>query len=142
MKRRRLLILVLAVVLAPCTLLADAPGQSAVQVTTLSRTAVTSGGEPIELPRRNVEVTFSIYEIAPGARLPEHMHPFARYGYLLAGRLRVTNTETGKSAEFKAGDVIIETIGHWHRAENIGGEPVRLLVIDQTEKGRVNTVLR
>jgi quercetin dioxygenase-like cupin family protein len=132
----------LILTLLPFKLLADEPGQSSIKVTTLSSTTVTSSGEPIELPHRDVELTASIYEIPVGAKLPEHMHPFARYGYVLAGTLRITNVESGKSNVFKAGDFIVETIGHWHRAENIGDEPVRLLVIDQTEKGKENTILR
>ena len=38
-------------------------------------------------------VDVSIHEIAPDATLHEHKHPFARYPYVLAGTLRVTNTE-------------------------------------------------
>jgi hypothetical protein len=51
-----------------------------------------------------------------------------------------TNTETRKSVDYHAGDFILETIGHWHHAQNIGNEPIRLVVIDQVEKGRENTV--
>jgi quercetin dioxygenase-like cupin family protein len=86
--------------------------------------------------------TVKVTKLPVGATLPEHQHPFPRYGYMLAGTLRITNTETGKSAEYNAGDFILETIGHWHRAQNIGNETIRLVVIDQVEKGRDNTILR
>jgi quercetin dioxygenase-like cupin family protein len=61
---------------------------------------------------------------------------------MVAGALRITNTEAGKGVEYDAGDFILEAIGHWHRALNIGNEPIRLVVIDQVEQGRGNTILR
>jgi quercetin dioxygenase-like cupin family protein len=114
----------------------------AVKITPLLRTAVTSSGQPIVLPQGNIQLITSIYEIAPGAKLPEHEHNSQRYGYLLSGRLRITNTETGKSEEYKPGDFIVESRGQWHKAENIGAEPIKLLVIDQVEPGEKTTVLR
>lgn len=81
-------------------------------------------------------------EIAPGATLPVHKHPFPRYAYVEGGTLQVTNVETGKSTTYKSGDFIIEMIGQWHQATNVGADPVKLLVIDQVEEGIKNTVLR
>ncbi|RVC78918.1 cupin domain-containing protein, partial [Mesorhizobium sp. M4A.F.Ca.ET.022.05.2.1] len=43
---------------------------------------------------------------------------------------------------YKTGDFIVEMIGQWHQATNIGDSPVKLLVIDQVEQGAKNTVLR
>jgi quercetin dioxygenase-like cupin family protein len=114
----------------------------AVKITPLLSTAVTSSGQPIVLPQGNIQLVTSIYEIAPGAKLPEHEHNAQRYGYLMSGRLRITNTETGKSDEFKPGDFIVESRGQWHKAESIGTEPIKLLVIDQVEPGDKTTVLR
>ncbi|TIU12036.1 MAG: cupin domain-containing protein, partial [Mesorhizobium sp.] len=82
------------------------------------------------------------FGIAPGATLPVHKHPFPRYAYVEAGTLQVTNVETGKSNTYKSGDFIIEMIGQWHQATNVGADPVKLLVIDQVEEGTKNTVLR
>jgi quercetin dioxygenase-like cupin family protein len=113
-----------------------------VEINPLLTTAVTASGQPIVLPRGNVQVVTSTYEIAPGAKLPEHKHIYERYGYLMSGQLRITNTETGKSVEYKPGDFIVESRGQWHKAENIGAEPIKLLVIDQVEPGKNNTVLR
>ncbi|MEJ0094950.1 MAG: cupin domain-containing protein [Methylocella sp.] len=115
---------------------------STVVVTPVLSTTVTASGQPIILPQKDAQVLASIYEIAPGAVLPEHKHPYPRYGYVLSGTLRVTDTETGKSAVYKAGDFIVETIGHWHQGANIGAEPLKLLVIDQVEKDQSNTILR
>jgi quercetin dioxygenase-like cupin family protein len=113
-----------------------------IKVNPLLNTTVTAGNQPIVLPQGNIQVITSMYEIPPGAKLPEHMHIYQRYGYMLSGELRVTNTETGKSLDYKPGDFIIESRGEWHKAENIGAEPIKLLVIDQMEPGENNVVLR
>src|SRR5262245_22553121 len=86
-----------------------------VVVTPLMKTTTTTGGGQIVLPQKDAQVIVSTYDIAPGAVLPVHKHPFPRYAYVLAGHLKVTNTETGKSAEFKPGDFVIEDLGQWHK---------------------------
>ncbi|CAH1673415.1 Quercetin dioxygenase-like cupin family protein [Chelatococcus asaccharovorans] len=117
------------------------PAIQGVLVTPLLSTTTTASGQPITLPRGNAEVIVSTFDIAPGATLPVHKHPFPRYAYVLAGDLRVTNTETNKSDDYKTGDFIVEMIGQWHRGTNIGATPVKLLVIDQVDKGASNTIL-
>ncbi|ESX74204.1 MULTISPECIES: cupin domain-containing protein [unclassified Mesorhizobium] len=140
------------IILAPTLLLAaalfannaqalDASGTPVV-VTPLASRTETASGQPITLPQKNVQVLVSAYQIAPGATLPVHKHPFPRYAYVEAGTLQVTNVETGKSNTYKSGDFIIEMIGQWHQATNVGADPVKLLVIDQVEEGTKNTVLR
>jgi quercetin dioxygenase-like cupin family protein len=113
-----------------------------VTVNPLLTTSTTASGQPIVLPQGNVQLITSMYEIAPGAKLPEHEHNSQRYGYLLAGQLRITNTETGKSQEYTPGDFIVDSRGQWHKAENIGTEPIKLLVIDQVKPGESTVVLR
>ncbi|QPC92549.1 cupin domain-containing protein [Mesorhizobium sp. INR15] len=113
-----------------------------VVVTPLASRTQTASGQPITLPQKNVQVLVSTYDIAPGATLPVHRHPFPRYAYVQAGTLQVTNVETGKSNTYKSGDFIIEMIGQWHQATNVGDGPVKLLVIDQVEEGAKNTELR
>ncbi|MCX7302906.1 MAG: cupin domain-containing protein [Hyphomicrobiales bacterium] len=120
----------------------DSGAANPVVVTPVRSTTVTSTGQPITLPQKNVEVAASIYDIAPGTRLPVHKHPFPRYAYVLAGTLQVTNVDTGQSDTFKTGDFIVEMIDEWHFGANVGADPVKLLVIDQTEAGAAATVLR
>jgi quercetin dioxygenase-like cupin family protein len=105
-------------------------------------TTVTSSGQPIVLPQKDAQVVVSTYEIPPGATLPEHKHPFPRYGYVLSGSLRVINDDTGKSEDYKTGDFILEAVGQWHRGMNPGSDPLKLLVIDIAEKGQPTTVLK
>lgn len=118
------------------------PAPQPVVITPLASTEVTAAGQPIVLPGADTRVVASMFEIAPGAALPVHKHPYPRYGYVLAGELRVTDVETGKSFDYKAGDFIVEMIERWHQGSNTGTETVRLLVIDQVEGDAPNTLLK
>ncbi|WP_269929789.1 cupin domain-containing protein [Aminobacter sp. HY435] len=120
----------------------DSQPAAKVVVTPLASATETASGQPIILPQKNVQVLVSSFEIPPGARLPVHMHPSARYAYVLEGQLEVTNVATGKSTSYKKGDFIVEMIGPWHQGANVGAEPVKLLVIDQIVQGASNTVLK
>jgi mannose-6-phosphate isomerase-like protein (cupin superfamily) len=42
--------------------------------------------------------------------------------------------------DLQTGDFIIEMIGQWHQAANVGDGPVKLLVIDQVEKATEHRV--
>jgi quercetin dioxygenase-like cupin family protein len=116
------------------------------KITALARpvltTDVTATGQLIVLPTANVRVVISIYDIAADAVLPEHEHRYARYGYVLAGAIRVTNTDTGQSNVYKTGDFIIEAIGQWNEATALDHSPVTLLVIDQVAGDQENTIIR
>jgi quercetin dioxygenase-like cupin family protein len=112
-----------------------------VTVTQLLSTTITASRQPIVLPHKNAQIVASIFEVAPGAALPVHKHPYPRYAYVLSGNLRVTNKDTGQSDTYKSGDFIVEAVGQWHTGANIGEEPVKLLVIDIVEQGQTNTVL-
>ena len=132
----------IAAILSLGVSMAYAESGKPVIVTPVLTTDVTASGQPIVLPSKDVQLIVSTYEIAPGAALPAHRHPFPRFGYMLAGSLRVTNLETAKSDDYKAGDFIPEAIGQWHQGSNIGDGPAKLLVIDQVEKGQLNIEVR
>jgi len=134
--------LVVASVLGTVAYALDPGAANPVVVTPIRSTTVTSTGQPITPPQKNVEVAASIYDIAPGAKLPVHKHPFPRYAYVMAGTLQVTNVETGQSDTFKTGDFIVEMIDQWHYGANLGADPVKLLVIDQIEAGAATTILK
>jgi quercetin dioxygenase-like cupin family protein len=131
--------------LATCLLLGALPASAEeaapkVVVTPVMKSAVTATGQPIQLPQSNAEVQVSTYDIPVGAKLPVHKHPFPRYAYVLSGRIEVTNTEAGTVAVYETGGFIIEAVDQWHKASNIGTEPVKLLVIDMIEAGQNNVV--
>jgi quercetin dioxygenase-like cupin family protein len=111
-----------------------------VKVTPIFSSITTAIGQPIALPKANAEVHVTMYEIPVGARLPVHKHPFPRYAYVLAGKLRVADKDNVRTFDYAAGDFLIEMIDTWHFGTNIGSEPVRLLVIDQVEAGQPNTI--
>lgn len=114
----------------------------AVVVRQLLQTRETASGRPIKLPA-DPRLVVSTYSFKAGATLPEHKHLHQRYAYVLAGTLRVTNTESGKSEIYRRGDFIVEQRDEWHRGAALGKAPVKLLVIDQIGEGpQGNVVLR
>jgi quercetin dioxygenase-like cupin family protein len=115
---------------------ADAPVKSTAVIST-TKTAI---GQPIVLPAKDAQVIVTVLEIAPGTKLPRHKHPFQRYGYVMQGELTV-EYEGGKRQVFHTGDFIVEALDTWHFGANTGSVPVKLLVIDQVEAGKTNTIL-
>lgn len=109
------------------------------QIMSATRTA---SGQPIILPKANARISVSEFTLAPGAKLPVHKHPFPRFAYVLEGRLSVVDEDTGQTFVYKAGEMIVEVVNQWHYGTNIGQLPVRLLVIDEVEGDRPNTILK
>lgn len=105
-------------------------------------TTLDAAGKPFFFPSGLGQVDATLFEIPPGTVLPVHKHPAPRMGYILSGTLRVTNVETGETTTYTAGNFAIEAVDVWHEGENVGGGPVRLLVIDLVEPGASNVVLR
>ena len=118
----------------------QAQEQKDVAVTQLLSTTRTSSGQPIGLPQKDAQIVASVYDVMPGATLPVHNHPHPRYGYVLAGILRVTNIDTGQIDTYTHGSFFLEPVGQWHVGTSIGGEPLKLLVIDVAEEGQSNVV--
>ncbi len=137
--RQTLAILLVAAMSAGPAVAADAP---AVSVTPVARVHQTVVGQDIVVPDKP-DVVVAIATFPPGARLPEHKHPYPHLVYVLDGVLTVTNTETGKTFTVKKGDFTAEMQDTWHYGVNNGTEPVRLLVIDEVPRGAAsNTVPR
>lgn len=135
--KRIALIAVLA--LAGC---AAAAAEGPSTATPVMSATTTNSGQPIVLPQGPVQVSVSTVVIAAGARLPVHKHPWPRYAYVQSGRLKVINLDTGGEVEFGPGQFIVEALGQWHTGVALGTGDVTLLVIDQHEPGKANTVLR
>jgi quercetin dioxygenase-like cupin family protein len=112
-----------------------------VVVKEIVKTMKNDAGQAITLPRGRLQLVVSTYEIAPGARLSQHKHPFQRYAYVIQGRLKVE--EVGSSSRiYHAGEFVVESVNRWHFGETVGETPVKLLVIDQLPPGRKATVPR
>ena len=118
------------------------PGSQPVVVTPLASTDRTAAGQPIVPPQEDVRVIASHFEIAPGAKLAVHKHPYPRYAYVVQGTLQVTDVETGNVTTYNAGDFIVELIDRWHFGANAGSDPVKLIVIDQVEGHAAHTILQ
>jgi quercetin dioxygenase-like cupin family protein len=123
--------------LIPATMTAIAIGVSSagagstVIVTPVARATSTIDGQPIILPQENAEVAVAIYELPPGAVLPQSADPGVRYDYVLSGRLHVTNPKSGAVSEFSQGDFFVAPAGPWKSATNNGDVNARILVIRQ-----------
>lgn len=128
-----------ALLLAAC---ASASAQEQAATTPLTTATTTNSGQPILLPQGPMQVTVSRVVIPAGAKLPVHKHPFPRYAYVEAGRIRVTNIDTGGEVEFAPGGFIVEAVGQWHTGQALGAQDVRLLVIDQHPPGAATTERR
>lgn len=135
-RMRRIACLILPLVLAgPAWAQAPATQPLATLDATLS-------GQPVVAPGGPLRVTVSETLLPPGARLAAHKHPYPRVVQVVAGRLRVTNLDTGLVSEVKAGDWLVDAVDQWHEAVVLGEEPVRLLTIDQAPPGAAVTVPR
>src|SRR5262245_16339588 len=104
----------------------QAQEQKDVTVTQLLSTTRTSSGQPIGLPQKDAQIVASVYDAVPGTTLPVHNHPYPRYGYVLAGILRVTNIDAGQTDTYQHGTFFLKPVGQWHFRTSIGGEPLKL----------------
>jgi quercetin dioxygenase-like cupin family protein len=138
--------LAMAIVSAPANAQTASPAPATsdaaqVAVAKVLETNQTSMGQPIVLPRGDVHVVVTTFDIPAGAKLPPHKHPWPRYAYVLSGQLTVETADHKRKFAFKAGDFIVEMTNLWHFGSNTGSEPVRLLVIDQVQGNMSNTML-
>ncbi|WP_068874304.1 MULTISPECIES: cupin domain-containing protein [unclassified Phenylobacterium] len=102
----------------------------------------TLSGQAIRAPAGDLRVTVSQAIIPAGGRLAAHRHPYPRIVNVLAGRLRITNLDTGQTRDAVAGDWMVDAVEQWHEAVVVGDEPVRLLTIDQAPPGAAVTIPR
>jgi len=123
--------------LATSAYAADVPKVSVAKLPPVTQTVT---GQPIVVPA-NTELLASIAKFPPGARLPEHRHPYPHIVYVMEGVLTVVNTETGKTFDVKAGDFVAEMQDTWHYGINNGTAPVKLFVIDEVPNGTVSNLV-
>jgi quercetin dioxygenase-like cupin family protein len=112
------------------------------RITSLGRFTETVSGQPLALPTDYIAVQAVVVDIPAGGGVPEHFHPEPRYVYVLEGRLRLDNLDTGTSTVFETGAFVVEPLGQWHAGFALDDRPARLLVIDQTEGRSSNMVTR
>jgi quercetin dioxygenase-like cupin family protein len=91
-------------------------------------------GQPIVVPK-NPAVIFSTSTFAPGARTPEHKHPYPHYVCIRSGTLTIVGTEVGKEFSIKSGTCFVEMVDKWHYGINKGSVPAVTTVVDQVPAG-------
>lgn len=132
----------LALGIAALTLATSAYGADApkVEIQKLGTLTATVTGQPITVPA-NPDINGQIGTFPPGARLPEHKHPYPHIVYVMEGTLTVVNTETGKSFDVHAGDFVAEMMDTWHYGINNGTVAVKLFVIDEVPHGTAGNMV-
>ncbi|QLE86282.1 cupin domain-containing protein [Shewanella sp. Scap07] len=85
------------------------------------------------------EVTIKEIIIAPGERLPLHIHPVINAGILASGELTVHSGSLTR--QMVAGDPLIELVNTEHYGQNNGDEPAKIIVFYVAEKGAQLTVV-
>ena len=122
-------------------LLAAAVAAPAAPLTTPLKTLdATASGQPIVLPQGPVSATISETVVPAHGQIAPHKHLYPRYVFVAEGQLRVTNLVTGQVYELKAGDLSVDPVDQWHKAEALGDTPARLIALDQTPPGVANTI--
>src|SRR5262249_19371144 len=111
---------VLIPLIVSCIAAVSAQEAARVTVAPVTSAQTTVIGQPIPLPKEHPEVRVSIFEIPVGATLPVHKHPFPRYAYVLAGKLRVSDKDNVRTFNYAAGDFLIEMVDTWHYGTNTG----------------------
>lgn len=102
----------------------------------------TQSGQPIVAPQGPLQVNVAETVVPVGGKLPVHRHAYTRYVYVLEGRAKVINLDTGHETLVEAGELIVEPLEQWHSGESLGPEPLRLIGIDQTPPGAANFIRR
>lgn len=100
----------------------------------------TISGQPIRAPSGDLQVTVSQVTLPVGGQLPSHKHPYPRLVQVMAGRVKITNLDTGAVREAGPGEWMIDAVDQWHVAIVVGDEPLRLMTIDQAPPGAIVTI--
>jgi quercetin dioxygenase-like cupin family protein len=116
-----------------------ATGSVGLSVKPILQTTTTVGGQPIQFPQGEGELTAVIAEVAPGGQVGRHMHPVPLFVYILEGTLTIDMEKHGTHA-FKAGEGFAEIIHSWHNGKNLGDKPVRFLIVFAGRKGTPNLI--
>ncbi len=87
------------------------------------------------------EVTMLKITLAPGERLPVHMHPVISSSYILSGELTVVS-DAGEKKHFKKGDAFVCLVDQYHYGKNDGREPVEILVNYVGEKEKPVSIVQ
>ncbi len=85
------------------------------------------------------QVSSAIITLASGEETGWHRHDAPLYAHILSGVLQVSY-DGGIVKTYKAGESLLEAIGTYHNGQNLGKQPVRILVVNIGAVGVENTV--
>jgi quercetin dioxygenase-like cupin family protein len=82
-------------------------------------------------------LTGVLVKYAPGASSPSHAHAGSVYAYVLSGRVRSENSDTGPARVYAAGEGFFEPPGSTHKVSQNASdtEPASLLAIFVADDG-------
>ncbi|MCC6790111.1 MAG: cupin domain-containing protein, partial [Thermomicrobiales bacterium] len=116
---------------------------------------VLAGATPAAAPDQSLQL--ARIDIAPGTKLPHHVHPGTQLASIVSGELTYTVLEgeirveraaidgvpgpveilkTGETTVLRPGDAVIETEGMVHDGENLGTETVVIMTAVLFEAGQ------
>jgi len=96
--------------------------------------------QPLTYPVSGVaQISSAIITLLPGEETGWHRHDAPLYGYILSGVLQVSY-DGGVVKTYKTGDALLEAVGTYHNGQNLGSQPVRILVVNIGASGIENTV--
>lgn len=111
---------------------ARAPGP---EVRALLSAGTTIVDEPIQYPAgAPAKVTAAVVTFAPGEETGWHTHAVPTFGYILDGELSVDYGDKGVRT-YRAGDAVLEAMGHAHNGRNTGTAPMRILAVFMGAEG-------
>ena len=130
----------LACLLSGAAMAGDYDGD-AVKLRPIAKTAATITGQKVEV-NPHPEVRATLLELAPGATIALHKHPYQRMAYILEGEVSVKFKDLDKIVESRTGDFIVEARDQWHEGINRGDTPAKLLVIDLVPVGTNSNMIK
>ena len=101
-------------------------------------TDTTMDGQKLILPPAPFRVVATRVELRAGATVATHMHIWARYVYVESGEVELILAGSGATRTFKAGEMIVEPIGKWHKGRIVSDTV--LVSVEQVPPGRCNTI--
>jgi len=135
MKRLRVLTGLLLLTLSHTGITADDVGANA-EVEVIAQTQMMWNGQALPpFTQGTPEITILRYTIAPGVRLPMHVHDYVNAGVVLEGTLTVYSAD-GETRQLKANDALIELVNVPHYGVNEGDTEAVILVFYAGEAGQ------
>ena len=122
------------------TLTTPALAQDYPPLDTLLSSGQTVLGQPITYPDGTAHITAAVITMQPGQATGWHDHEVPLIAYILEGEITVDYGDQGLRT-FRAGEAVIEAIGHMHNGTNTGTGIMRLLAVFAGSDTAHNTIM-